>query len=491
LALIDVEVHLQAGLGAGGIGGRGDHFDHPLQGIEGGDQAFDHFEAIFRTLEGVLRPPNDRQLPVVQELLQELAQAELDRLAVDEGQQDCAVIALERRAPLQVRQDLFRVGVPAQLDHDPHAFAVGFIADVGDAVDLSVVDLLSQLLDPAGFAQLIGQLRDHDRPALVAAFARLNLFDVGDAPHRDAAAAVEIGIPQAAAGEDLTAGGEVGTGHEFQELLVAELRLAHQGDQGIHHLPQVVGRNVGGHAHGDAGAAVQQQEGQLGREHGRLLLGAIEVVREIDRVAADFIEHRLVGDRCQTRFGVTHGRRWVVIHRAEVAMAIQQRIAAGEGLHQADQGVVDRLIAMGVVLAQHVADDAGAFAVGAIWGQPQLMHREQDAPLNRFEAIAGIGQGPSHDHAHGVFQVRALHLLMQLNRLDTTLVGWVGQRLFGARLGHPRSESAAQPTEVLPRAQHRHWPGLAPHRPSGWRSPAGRWWPGAGDCPRAALAGSC
>ena len=184
--------------------------------------------------------------------------------------------------------------------------------------------------------------------------------------------------------------GEVGARHQLQQLLVAQLGLAHQSNQGIHHLPKVVGRDVGGHAHGDAGAAVQQQEGQLGREHGWLLLGAIKVVGEIDRVAADLIEHRLIGDRRQARFRVAHGGRWIVVDRAEVAVAIQQGMAAGKGLHQPHQGVVNGLIAVGVVLAQDVAHHPGALAVGAIGGQPQFVHRKQDAPLHRFEAIPHI-----------------------------------------------------------------------------------------------------
>lgn len=65
------------------------------------------------------------------------------------------------------------------------------------------------------------------------------------------------------------------------------------------------------------------------------------------------------------------------------------------------------------------------------------MHRVEDAALHRLETVAGIGQGPAHDHAHRVFQIRPLHLLMQLDRLDAPVVGWIRQRLIGARLGHP------------------------------------------------------
>ena len=103
-------------------------------------------------------------------------------------------------------------------------------------------------------------------------------------------------------------------------------------------------------------------------------------------------------------------------------MAIQQGMAAGEGLHLAHQGVVDGLITMGVVLAEHVADDPGAFPVGTIRGEPQLVHRKQDAALHWLEAVACIRQGPTNDHAHGVFEVGALHLQVQRNRFDAGVV---------------------------------------------------------------------
>ena len=44
------------------------------------------------------------------------------------------------------------------------------------------------------------------------------------------------------------------------------------------------------------------------------------------------------------------------------------------------------------------------------WDQPEnwQMH---DAALHGFEAIAGIGQGPTHDHTHRVLHIGARHLV--------------------------------------------------------------------------------
>ena len=62
----------------------------------------------------------------------------------------------------------------------------------------------------------------------------------------------------------------------------------------------------------------------------------------------------------QARFGVAHGGRRVVVDAAEVALAVDQGVAHGEVLGHADQRVVDRRVAVRVVLAHHLADDGGA-----------------------------------------------------------------------------------------------------------------------------------
>ena len=153
-------------------------------------------------------------------------------------------------------------------------------------------------------------------------------------------------------------------------------------------------------------------------------------------------------------------------------MAIEQGMAAGEGLHQPHQGVVDGLVAMGVVLAKDVTNDAGTFAVRTIGGKPQLLHRKQDAALHWLEAVAHIGEGPPHDHAHGVFEVGTLHLLMQGDRLDSLPVLLLGHPLlvseddrrsaYRSRRGGP----GPAPTDPIGRPGCRccrsHWPGPVP-----------------------------
>ena len=54
------------------------------------------------------------------------------------------------------------------------ALAVGFVADVGDALDALVLGGFGDLLDQAVFADLVGDFGQHDRTPVAAAF-----FDMG------------------------------------------------------------------------------------------------------------------------------------------------------------------------------------------------------------------------------------------------------------------------------------------------------------------------
>ena len=123
---------------------------------------------------------------------------------------------------------------------------------------------------------------------------------------------------------------------------------------------EIVRRDRGRHADRDAGGAVGQQIGKGGRQHHRLFLLAVIGGAEIDRVFVQAVEQRL-GHFGQAAFGVAHGGGVIAVDIAEIALALDQRIAHGEILGQAHQRVIDRLVAMGMIFADHVAHHAGAF----------------------------------------------------------------------------------------------------------------------------------
>jgi hypothetical protein len=215
--------------------------------------------------------------------------------------------------------------------------------------------------------------------------------------------------------------GKVGAGEKLHQVLYGDLipflPVVHQVGDGVADLAQVVGRDRGGHADGDARGAVHQQVGEAGREDGGLLERPVKVVHPVHRVLIQVVQH-LGGDGGQAGLGVAHRGRAVAVHRAEVALSIHQRVAQGEVLGHAGHGLVDGGVAVGMVLAQDLADDAGGLFVGGAGVQAQFVHGVEDAPLDRLEAVPDVGQRPRHDDAHRVVQVRAAHLVFYGDGLD-------------------------------------------------------------------------
>ena len=140
----------------------------------------------------------------------------------------------------------------------------------------------------------------------------------------------------------------------------------------------------------------------------------VEIGAEIDRFLVDIFEQR-GGDAGETGFGVPVRRGRVAIDRTEVALAIDERIAQGEILRHADERIVDRGVAVRVELAEDFADDLGALAGGAIGREAHFAHAVEDAAVDGLEAVADVGKGASHDYAHGVIHVRALHLIFDVD----------------------------------------------------------------------------
>jgi len=227
----------------------------------------------------------------------------------------------------------------------------------------------------------------------------------------------------------IAAGREVGAGNEANQVaelldarerrrrlagLGTEVRLVDDPDAGVDDLPQVVRRDVGGHADGDAGGSVDEEIRERRREHGRLLRRLVVVRREVDRLLVE-VGHHVVGERLEPRLRVAHGRGRIAVDRSEVALAVDQGVPHVEVLREADERVVDRGVAVRVEVPHHLADDLGALAVPARRREPHRLHAVQHAAMRRLEPVASVGKRAPDDHAHGVIHVRALHLVFDVD----------------------------------------------------------------------------
>ena len=211
--------------------------------------------------------------------------------------------------------------------------------------------------------------------------------------------------------------GKSGPGNELHQLVERDVGLVHHRQQAVDRLAEIVRRDVGRHADGDAARAVDQQVGEARRQDDRLELLLVVVRLEVDGVLVEVVEqgHR---DAVEPRFGVARGRRRIAVDRAEVALAVDERRAHREVLRHAHQRVVDREIAVRMVLAHRLADGARRLVVGPVGSEIELAHRVEDAPMHRLQAVANVGQRAADDHAHRVIEIAAFHFVEDRDGLD-------------------------------------------------------------------------
>ena len=246
--------------------------------------------------------------------------------------------------------------------------------------------------------------------------AALERLDVGAGADLDRGAPGGVGVADALHAHD-PAAGEVGALDVLHEPGEVDLRVRHVGLDRADRLAQVVGRDVGRHPDRDPGGAVDEQVREPRRQHQGLGLRLVVVGPEVDRVGVDVAQH-LGRQAGEPGLGVAHRGGRVVVDRAEVALAVDERVAQRELLRHADERVVDRRVAVRVVLTHHLADDEGALAVRPVRLQREVVHRVQHPPVHGLEPVADVGQRPADDHAHRVIEVRAAHLLRQLALFD-------------------------------------------------------------------------
>ena len=409
-----VGVH-QAGARHVAVARAADQRDHLVEVVERDQQALEAVHARLERAQLVLGAADDDLALVLDVVVDDRPQRQRPRHVVDQRDHVHAERGLQRGVLVELVEDDLRVGVALELDHHAHAATVRVVLDVRDLGELLLGVQVGDLADQAAIAALLdheGQLGDHD-----VVLALLALLDVHLGAHTDPAAAGLVGVADPGQAEDHAAGREVRALDVLHQTRRVDVRVVDVGDRGRDRLAQVVRRDVRGHADGDAARAVDQQVREPRRQDDRLVVLAVVVGLEVDRVGVQVAQH-LARDRRQPRLRVPHRCGRVLVDRPEVALAVDEHVAHREVLRQAHQGVIDRRVAVRVVLAHHVADDAGGLRVRAVRLQAVLVHREQHAAVDGLQAVADVGQRAPDDDGHGVVEIRRAHLLLEPAGLD-------------------------------------------------------------------------
>ena len=338
-------------------GGAADEGDDLVEGVEGLQVAFEDVQALEGLAQAELRAAHDDVDLVVDPVADKAVDRQGAGHAVDEREHVGGEVLLQAGALVEVVEDDLGDGVALEDDDEALAGAAGgLVADVGDAADRSVAYELGDLVGQVVGVDLVGQLGDDE------ALAALDFLDVDDGALRDGAAAGAVRVFDALVAQDGGAGGEIGSRDQldecFKELLAGGVGVLEGPFDAARELAQVVRRDAGGHADGDAFGAVGQQVREARGQDGGFLVAAVVVVLEIDAFFVDVADH-LHGQGRHLALGVTGCGGAQVAGGTEVTLACDEGVAQRPGLHEAREGVVDGGVAVGVVVTHDLADDAG------------------------------------------------------------------------------------------------------------------------------------
>ena len=228
---------------------------------------------------------------------------------------------------------------------------------------------------------------------------------------------------------DQAASREIRSRHDRKQRFVINCRIVNHGQRRIHDFTQIVWRNIRRHTNRDARPAIDQQIRKLRRQNRWFLHAIIIVWLEVDRVFVDVCQQVLRG-LGHAAFCIAHRGGWIIIDRAEITLPVNQHQRHGMGLCQAHQRIINRAVAMRVIFAHHIANNRGRFAIFLVWRVTAFLHRIEDTAVNRLQTIAHIRQRAGNNHAHRIVEIRAFHLVFDIDRVDALLV-WRFRHIFG------------------------------------------------------------
>ena len=227
LHLVQFEARHQAFDGGLRILGGTYDVDHLVDVVAGNDQPFQDVCPLLGLPQIVPCAADDHVVAVLHEVGDAVFQRKQARAPLDERDAVHTEAGLQGRHFEQFVQHHVGVGIALHVHHDAHAFAVGLVVDIADAVNLLVVHQVGNLLDELGLVHAVGNLRDHD---FVVALSRL---DFGACPHDDAAAPRLVGLAHALHAIDESPRGEIGRLDVFHQSVNVDVGVVDVGHTGV------------------------------------------------------------------------------------------------------------------------------------------------------------------------------------------------------------------------------------------------------------------
>ena len=198
--------------------------------------------------------------------------------------------------------------------------------------------------------------------------------------------------------------------------------IVHQRDGGVDNFGEIVRRNLGRHADGDAVGAVDQQIRNACGKNVGLDFAAVVVGAEVDGLFVEIFEQR-GGDLRELGFGVAVGRRRISIDRAEIALS---ELPAGSACSRSAPGAPTRRRPRGCHAdgtCPSLRRRCWRTCAWRGWAQAHLLHGVQNAAMHRLQSVAHVGQRAANDHRHRIVEIRPPHLVFNVDGLNVQGAG--------------------------------------------------------------------
>ena len=191
-------------------------------------------------------PARNHFATVLNKLLKYLFQIQDLGFAVNQGNNVDTEDTLQLGLGIEIIQnDLTGLTTP-QLDHNT-SIGGRLVAQLRNALDLLVLDQLSDLFNQTGAIHLVGNLFDDDGVFV----GPLVAVDFTPGPDLNAAAARSIGLNNTAAAIDDARCRKIRPGDIRHQFIKGDIGVIDQGQAAVDDFGQVVGGNIGRHANRD------------------------------------------------------------------------------------------------------------------------------------------------------------------------------------------------------------------------------------------------
>ena len=182
----------------------------------------------------------------------------------------------------------------------------------------------------------------------------------------------------------------------FHQAIDIYIWIVDIGHTAINNFAQIVCRHVCGHTYCDTRGTINQKRRDASRQDRRFIARVIVVTVHIYRFLLDILHHCFT-NKAHLRLGVTHCCSTISIHRTEVALANDERVAHCPRLSHTHECTIYRTITVWMVFTQHFTYDSCRFLCRFIMSDTHIHHTVQNATMNGFETIANIRERTAYN----------------------------------------------------------------------------------------------